>query len=272
MIRTSSLLLTIGLSLLLSSGAFATPMTASFSYLVSVPDDDSGILPDVTATFSWDDTCDTSCTLQIDLVYHDVGGNTTAAQALAGVTWDTVGAIVVDPTASAVLAPTLVGSQSATAIADLGSTTIDGVTGTIVTPHWAFRDDLNNASDPMIPIEWDLLGDYVISSVGGVTSDATGIDHLFPGIPSSVESPTDGAPFTIVDPNTTSVVGNNGDVALAQGSSTAFLIYNGTLSDIENVAPLFGTDGYAVVPEPTTGLLLGLGLVGIGGIRRRNAR
>jgi len=263
-----------------SSAASALAMSPTFNFNgFIVPDDDSGIMPDVSATFSWDDSCNSGCTLQLDLTYNDSNsgaGLTSTAHVFAGVTWDTSSAIIVDAALSTVLAPTLVGSQSGTALTDLpGPTTIGSVTGAEVTPHWAFRDDLFfDALDGLdaVPIEWDALGDYVFSSVGdvtfaGITSDQTGIDHLLPGFPSSVENPTNGAPFAVVDPFTTSVVGTNGDVVFAQTTTSAFFNYDGTLSGIENVTPLFGTDGVAV-PEPSTALLLVQGLVLLAFTRR----
>jgi hypothetical protein len=258
----------------------AVPMSHTFNFSgFTVPDDDSGVEPDVSATFSWDDACVAGCTLQLDLVYNESGVLSSKAQILAGVTWDIVGSAIVDPNQSIVLAPTLVGAEAADAIFDLpGPTTIGSVTGTEVTGHWAFRDDLVNSSDPTVPVEWNDLGDYVFSSVGdvtyhGVTSDATGMDHLIPGTISDVEAnPTNGAPFAVVDPNTTGLPGVLGDVVYGQGSTTGFLRYGGgPLTGIDNVLPMFGTDGVAV-PEPSTALLLGMGLVGFGLIRRREDR
>jgi hypothetical protein len=272
----TSLIFLLTLSSLIISGV-ASATTASFNFSgFTVPDDDSGIEPDVSATFTWNDACTVGCTLELGLQYNDVGGLVSPAHILAGVTWDVVGAMNVDPSISIVLAPTLVGGSAATAISDLpGPTTIGSVTGAEVTGHWAYRDDLVNGSDPTVPVEWDSLGDFVLSSVGdiqfaGIQSDQTGFDHLLPGVISSVElNPTNGQPFAIVDPNTTSVSGVQGNIVFAQGSITAFLRYDGQLSDIDNVTPLFSTNGVAIIPEPSTALLLGMGLAGLGAVRRR---
>ena len=94
----SSVLFVGVLSLLCASAASAASITSSFSFSgFTVPDDDSGVEPDVTVTFSWDDQCVAGCTLQVDLMYNDVGGLSSTAHTLSGVTWDTSGSIVVDP-------------------------------------------------------------------------------------------------------------------------------------------------------------------------------
>ena len=127
-------------------------------------------------------------------------------------------------------------------------------------------------SGPHVFSEFSSLSAVGDVTFGGVTADSTGGDHLLPGTLSSVElNATNGAPFAVVDPSTLSVVGMNGDIVFAQSSVTAFLKYGGTLTDIENVTPLFGTDGVAVVPEPGTGLLMALGLFVMGVRARREA-
>jgi hypothetical protein len=232
----------------------------------TLPDDDSGIAPHVTATFSWDDVCVANCTLRIDMDYLDSNGGQglkSNAQGYAGVTWDMLGgAALGDQTNADVISPTLVGGQSATAIIDLNDITIDGVSGEETTAHWGVRTDLTS----ILP----LAGTNILSSVGDVTLgplttiDFMGVDSLLTGgETSSVESnPPDGIPFSIVDPFTTMLAGEAGDVVLAQSTTTAFLIYDGSLTGIDNVQPLFGTDG-VMVPEPGTGLLIAIALVGV---------
>lgn len=254
----------------------ASALSSAFNFSGQpVPDDDSGILPSVSATFTWDDLCLSSCVLRIDLDYNDSNGGAgliSNAQGLTGVVWDmTGGATLLDnllQIGAEVVSPTLVGAQSATANADLADITVDGVSGQQTTAHWGVRNDLSTLSGT--------IGTNILSSVGDVTVgnavgvDFMGVDHLLPGgTVSSVESnPPNGIPFAIVDPFTTVLVGEAGDVALAQSSTAAFLLYDGALTDIENVQPMFGTDG-VVIPEPGTAMLLGAGLLGLAGFRRR---
>lgn len=259
------------MALLIAGPAQAVSQSFGFSGF-TLPDDDTGFEPDVTLTFGFDPSCTTGCTLRIDLSYNESGNMNAAQQALAGVTFDPNGSITVNPGSSTVLAPTLVGSQAATAISELSNTTIDSVSGEIVSGHWAFRDDLENGLDPSVPVAFDGLGNYALSSVGdisfgGVKVDVMGMEYLLTGTTSSVEpSPPNGIPFAIVDPNTTNLAGT-ADTTLAQSLTVAFLNYDGSLESIGNVRPHFGTDG--VVPEPATAALFGLGLFGLAALGRR---
>jgi hypothetical protein len=254
--------------------------TTSFSFGgFLLPDDDSGIQPSVSATFTWDETCVlATCELRIDMDYLESNGGaplTSNAQGYTGVTWDmTGGAVLLDnlvQTSAEVISPTLVGVDAAATISELTDITLNGVSGEQVTHHWGVNTGLSGLNDPSV-------GDNVLSSVGdvtlmGVTSlDFMGFDQLLPnGIIASTEAnPPNGIPFAIVDPATTKLTPLGEDV-LAQSTTTAFLSYSGTggnLTTIDNVLPLFGTTGVAV-PEPGTALLMGLGLIGLASFRRQ---
>ena len=47
---------------------------------------------------------------------------------------------------------------------------------------------------------------------------------------------------------------------------------DGASYDITNVQPLYGSDGATLVPEPTSLLLLGTGLLGLGRICRKKQK
>ena len=269
-------------SVALGFGQTASATTLSFTHSgIQVPDD-PGITLAATAVFGFDPSCTTGCTLRIDLRYADVngtGGLHSSAQALAGVVWDADGTLHVSRAGSAVIAPALVGVDAATARADLPDLTRDGVSGDAVTGQWAFRDDFDSALSQSVSTTFDPLGNFVLSSVGsltafGTTTPAVGRQDLLPGTISSVETnPPDGVPFAIVDPDTTDLVGNK-DRVLAQGSTTAFLVYDGSLDGIRNVSLLFGTSGVAfgengtLVPEPASAALVAGGLLALAARRR----
>jgi hypothetical protein len=273
-LRLAALLLGAGLAFGFAGTSAAGMTSINFAGGFTLPDDDSGIEPDVTTTFTWADACVSNCVLRIDLIYNDSNsgsGLTSNALGLAGVTWDMSGGATLktaaNQTSADVISPTLVGGSSATAISDLNNILVDGVSGEEVTAHWGVRNDLSS--------QFATLGTNIFSSVGDVTLGGVqlvefmGTDTLLPGgIESSVEAPPDGIPFAVVDPFTTMLTGVSGDVVLAQSSTTGFLIYDGSLTGVDNVTPLFGTDGVPI-PEPSTALLLGLGLVGLAAHRRR---
>ena len=261
------------LAIVLAFAHTATAGSVTFPFSGNtIPDDDSGIEPSVEVSFSWDDACLVGCTLRIDLDYLDSNGGLgleSNAQGLSGAIWDMSGATLRDndnQTGADVISPTLVGGLSATAIGQLSNITIDSVSGEQTTAHWGVRNDL--------AILYPSSGTNILSSVGDVmiagmmSVDFMGVDSLLPGgTISSVEpNPPDGIPFAIVDPFTPMLTGIAGDVALAQSTTTAFLIYDGALTGVGNVEPLFGTSGVAL-PEAGTGLMLGLGIAGL--LRRR---
>jgi hypothetical protein len=284
--QLAAVVLGVGLVFCFAGTSAAGMASINFAGGFTLPDDDSGIEPNVTISFAWgaavsggSDSCVSDCVLRIDLIYNDSNsgsGLTSNAQGLAGVTWDMTGTATLktaaSQTAADVISPTLVGALAnppATGNASdaLNNITVDGVSGEEVTNHWGVRNDLSS--------QFANLGTNILSSVGDVTFGGVtlvefmGTDTLLPGgVDWDGEAQPNGIPFAVVDPNTTSLIGASGDVVLAQSSTTGFLIYDGSLTGIDNVTPLFGTDGIPI-PEPSTALLLGLGLVGLAAHRRR---
>lgn len=264
---------TVGLALAggVAGEAAATTVSGTFSGF-TLPDDDSGLEPDVTVTFQFDSACDgdvSTCDLTITLTYNalrDPGaGNVDTAsgsfaQILAGVIFEPVGTgFSVDTANSSVAAETLAGGgmDNGAGFPTTGTTDISG--------HYSFRDDVAIAG----------LGSHILSSVGDLTF--AGVTHLgvvgnsdlLPGtLYAGVEtSPPDGDPFATLndatDLNLDAPYSNNSDGVWNQNQLTAILRYAGTLTDISEFSPLFGTNG-VVAPEPATSLLLLLGLAGFG--------
>ena len=101
-----------------------------------------------------------------------------------------------------------------------------------------------------------------------------GTAHILGTLQSSLETfppPPDGSLFAIVDGATTVGGGGwpSGSLAYIQNEIRAELSYRGTLTGVDLVEPLFGTDGLPLIPEPGTGSLLAFGLLGLAASRRR---
>jgi hypothetical protein len=235
----------------------------------------------VDADFSFDTLCTVDCQLHITLTNNTASQLQTIGQTLTGITFEPDSAITIDRSQSTVVVDTLlgdilVGSGSATATSELTSgSDID------ITRHWGF--DL--LAEP-VPAAGGtrMLGSYVISSVGAVANGTPitgnvgliGTSDLFTGsgVISSVEkNPPNGTEFSIVNdltcsPGTCGGLKNgfqdNKPKAWVQNSLTIWLHYDGQLTSISKVEPIFGTDGNPafMLPEPGLGLLL-LGLAGI---------
>jgi len=259
-----------------------TIQTFNFSGLPILGGDNPSFLPDVTAEFTFDETCKTSsCNLTITLTYNDSGGLSTIGEALAGVSFDAFSNatqidLAVILSSSTVSAQSLVGAGSADALSDFGAASNSNVD---VSGHWGFISG---------HVSTDSLGSNLFSSVGDAFPeiDVLGMADLFSGTISSVElNPPDGTSFSIVDDNTctgppgtptcsplTGGFQDSNNWAWIQNQATGTLVYDGTtnkLTSVGNVDPLFGTEGRPLVPEPGTAVLLGLGFLGLGLMGRR---
>ncbi len=266
-----------------SAATALTMQTFNFSGQPILGGDNPSFLPDVTAKFTFDETCMTSsCNLTIALTYNDSGGLSTIGESLAGVSFDAFSNgspidLAVNLSISTVSAESLVGAGSDDALSDFGAASNSNVD---VSGHWGFVSGFASS---------DSLGSNVFSSVGDAfpNTDVVGNADLFSGTISSIElNPPDGTSFSIVDDNTctgppgtptcSGLTGGFQDMqnrAWIQNEATGTLVYDGTtnkLTSVGNVDPLFGTEGRPLgVPEPSTMLLLGSGLAGLGWYRRR---
>jgi hypothetical protein len=266
-----------GLALMFAIPASAASISISKSFSgFTLPDDDSGLEPDVTTKFEFDDACSSGCDLTITLTYNalrDPGnGNVDTAsksysQILAGVFFDPVGvSFLVDPLLTTVTAQVLVGGG-----VNLGANYPPSGT-TDISGHYGFRGNVAIAN----------VGSHIVSSsgdvlAGGVQSiDVVGNDNLLPGtLYSNVEGvPPNGDPFATINAATNPLVdtpySSNSDGVWNQSVLVATLRYGGTLTGILDPTPLFGTDGVAI-PEPSTALLIFVGLIGLGWCSRHRS-
>jgi hypothetical protein len=256
------------LAILWGGAAAAVPIGGTLPNL-DPPFDSVPVTADV--DFSFDAGCTVDCQLHITLANITTGQLGTIGQTLTGITFEPNSSITIDRSQSTVLVDTslgdaLVGAGSVVATADLISGShID------VTRHWGF--DL--LAEPVMQAGGArMLGSYVVSSVGDVVNNIglLGNKDLFTsGSISSVEpNPPNGTEFSIVNGATCSpgsCGGLDGGFQDQQGRAWIqsrvwiSLHYDGQLTSISKVEPIFGTDGNPsfVVPEPGA-LLLPLGL------------
>jgi len=262
-LRSTVCLLLLGTALLAGAwlsfpnvASAVTMETFNFSGDPILGGDNPSFLPDVTAQFTFDDTCMTgSCSLTIALTYNDSGGLSTIGETLTGVSFDAFSNgspidLVVSLSSSTMSATSLVGAGSADALSDFGAASNSNVD---VSGHWGFVSGF---------VSSDSLGSNVLSSVGDAFPDKDVVSQadIFSGTISSVElQPPNGTSFSIVDdntctgaPGTPSCSGLKGGFqdksnrVWIQNEATVTLIYDGStnkLTSVGNVDPLFGTEG-----------------------------
>jgi hypothetical protein len=257
-----------------ASSAWAASADFAFSGEIA-GGDNPGYVVNSSANFSWEPLCPGAepnfCTLTITLAAETStsGPAPSQGEVLTALVFDVLGGADFRdgppgnvPFGGTVTASALEGSGAATALGEIG---LD------VSAHWG----LNPA------IQVDSHGSHLLSSVvdafGGFLAggDTLRSIQLFPGTISSIEpSPPDGSNFGIIDAGSSSggIGWPAGSLAYVQDEIVVTLLYEGILTGVDDVEPLYGTTGLPV-PEPTTttGVLFGVGLLGLLRLRRRSS-
>jgi hypothetical protein len=266
-----------------TSGSATTMLSFTYSGEI-IGGENPGFIANATVVFEFDETCvgtvGNECGLQLTLRYDASGPLPSQGEVLTGVLFEPLGSADFRdgppgnvPFGGVVGGENLVGNGNVIAGGELGGVIISGTNYFDVSSHWG----LNPAM--AVPSAY---GSHYFASVGdvlagmNVTTSTLGSAQLFGNSPSSLEPlPPNGSFFGIVALNQT--VGGSGfpmgNIAYVQDEVVANILYLGTLDGIDLVRPTFGTEGNPVVPEPSTALLLGGGLlVLMGAARRARAR
>jgi len=232
----------------------------SFSWSGAIQGEDPLFTATGTADFNISGT-----TLDILLTNTSTDQLTSIGQSLSVLTWDITNA---DISLSAVSAVMYTGSQ----LVGYDATSFPGITD--LSSEWGFKEDIAAGN----------LGSYGVSAVGDILfgADTFGRWDRFDNS-TNLFGPDNGN----LNGASGAIVGNNVDFTSGGFKNKGPFVQNQMLfafnivstegatlaySEITNVNSLFGTDGAALVPEPTTIALLGIGLAGLAGVEVRRRR
>jgi hypothetical protein len=191
-------------------------------------------------------------------------------QAMTALTWEMTGYTGTLQAESALIA-------SGSSLVGVDSDSWPGVTD--LSGQWAFKDNIQS----------ELLGNFGVGTMGDINfqEDSFGSHDVIDPNKTFVSPSPGNIDFAIIGPNITtlSTDGNgNPDGFKNQGPVVqnamlfefVFLNSSGNLLDqagnditFSNAQALYGTEGVPAVPEPATVLLLGTGLVGLVGFRKK---
>jgi hypothetical protein len=251
------------LFLLVSSYAPVHAVSFGWSNTTIVGNEDQDFEPEVTAEFTVD-----GGELGVVLKYTGWKGDfDDQSLVLTGLLFDLVGF-------GGTLTATSAKIDTDSTLVGVGSDTWPG--GDDLSGQWAFKTGISTS----LPILGSGLS-YGVGTVGDIVygEDTFGRKDIIDSLSTFQNPAPAGTDFGVV-PMAFGITLNpdgpdNPDGFAKQGPYVADAMkftfsYNGTLSEdmIVDALPLFGSDG-APVPEPSTMLLIGTGLIGLAGFRRR---